>query len=90
MRPIFTFLVLVIACLLYGLAFDSVINTVTSGQFCSAIADNICLIPAQLDRWLTIFTQTVILPAAILSSIHWFFSSRRRVSTLFGWVGIVS
>ncbi len=89
MKRFFVFLLVVFTGLLYGLAFDSAINTMHTGQFCSFLSDNACLLPQAIDRWLTIISLLVIAPVSCIALIHWLFNSRRRVSTLFGWIIVV-
>ena len=89
MKRIFIFLLLVSIGLLYGLAFDFAIYTMQSGEFCSLFAENSCLIPQAMDRWLSIISLLILTPVSVIMGIHWFFNSRRRVSTLFGWILVV-
>lgn len=89
MKRSFVFLLVVSIGLLYGLAFDSAINSMHSGQICSYLSDSSCLIPQSMDRWITIVGLFVLAPLSFIGVSHWFLSSRRRVGALFGWIFVL-
>ena len=89
MKRVIVFLLVVAVGLLYGLAFDSAINSIYVGQICHFLSDTGCLIPQAADRWLTIIGLLVLAPVSLIGVTHWFFSSRRRVGALFGWIFVV-
>ena len=89
MKRSFVFLLLVSIGLLYGLAFDSAINSMHSGQICNFLSDTSCLMPQAMDRWLTIAGLLVLAPVSIIGVMNWFFSSSRRIGALFGWIFVL-
>lgn len=89
MMRLFVFLSLVLTCLLYGLVFDSIINSMAAGQYCSLLSQNPCLIPQQVDRWFSIVTLLFVVPASCIALLHWIVNSQKRLSTLFGWFIVV-
>ena len=89
MKRSFVFLLLVSIGLLYGLAFDSAINSMHSGQICHFLSEASCLIPQAMDRWLTIIGLLILAPVSLVAVTHWFFNSRRRVGALFGWILVI-
>jgi len=89
MKRLIGFLGLVFACLLYGLVFDSIVDSMSTGLYCTFLAQNPCLLSQQMDRWLSIITVLVVAPVGIVAFINWFTSSQKRLTTLFGWIIVV-
>lgn len=89
MKRFSAFLLVVSIWLLYGLAFDSAINSMHSGQICHFLSEASCLIPQAMDRWLTIIGLLMLAPVSLVAVTHWFFNSRRRVGALFGWILVI-
>jgi hypothetical protein len=89
MKRFSAFLLLVSIGLLYGLAFDSAINSMHSGQICHFLSEASCLIPQAMDRWLTIIGLLMLAPVSLVAVTHWLLNSRRMVGALFGWIFVL-
>lgn len=85
---IISFLGLLFMVLLYGLIFDATVSSMAAGQICDLLAQNSCLIPQQVDRWLSIATVLLIAPVSCIALLNWFVN-RRRLTTLFGWLVVI-
>lgn len=88
MMRILNFSSLLLVVIIYGLVFDATINSMTVGQICDLLVQNSCLIPTQVDRWLTIAGVLFIAPVGCIALINWLMD-RRRLSTLFGWLIVI-